>query len=109
MKKLLTLIIITLFCFSNLFGQNRSTKKADKLFDRFEYVKAAKEYLKIANNGADNYVIGRLADCYYNIFSTREAEKWYSKIINEDPDIEVIFRYSQIIDPVYSCFSLVKQ
>ena len=97
MKKLLTLIIITLFCFSNLFGQNRSTKKADKLFDRFEYVKAAKEYLKIANNGADNYVIGRLADCYYNIFSTREAEKWYSKIINEDPDIEVIFRYSQML------------
>ena len=97
MKKLLTLIIITLFCFSNLFGQNRSTKKADKLFDRFEYVKAAKEYLKIANDGADNYVIGRLADCYYNIFSTREAEKWYSKIINEDPDIEVIFRYSQML------------
>ena len=97
MKKLLTLIIITLFCFSNLFGQNRSTKKADKLFDRFEYVKAAKEYLKIANDGADNYVIGRLADCYYNIFNTREAEKWYSKIINEDPDIEVIFRYSQML------------
>ena len=97
MKKLLTIIIITLFCFSNLFGQNRSTKKADKLFDRFEYVKAAKEYLKIANDGADNYVIGRLADCYYNIFNTREAEKWYSKIINEDPDIEVIFRYSQML------------
>ena len=97
MKKLLTLIIITLFSFSNLFGQNRSTKKADKLFDRFEYVKAAKEYLKIANDGADNYVIGRLADCYYNIFSTREAEKWYSKIINEDPDVEVIFRYSQML------------
>ena len=78
MKNILTLLIITLISFSNLVAQNNSTKKADRLFDRFEFVKAAQEYLKLANDEAkDYYVISRLADSYYNIFDTKNAEKWY--------------------------------
>ena len=50
MKNILTLLIITLISFSNLVAQNNSTKKADRLFDRFEFVKAAEEYLKLAND-----------------------------------------------------------
>ena len=97
MKKILTLLIITSFSLTPIFAQNNSTKKADKLFDRLEYVKAAQEYLKLAGKSPDNYVIGRLADAYYNIFSTKDAEKWYAKIINEDPDAEIIFRYAEML------------
>ena len=72
MKNILTLLIITLISFSNLVAQNNSTKKADRLFDRFEFIKAAEEYLKLANDEAnDYYVISRLADSYYNIFDTK--------------------------------------
>jgi outer membrane protein OmpA-like peptidoglycan-associated protein len=97
MKKILTLLIITSFSLTPTIAQNNSTKKADKLFDRLEYVKAAQEYLKLAEKSPDNYVIGRLADAYYNIFNTKDAEKWYAKIIDEDPDAEVIFRYAEML------------
>ena len=98
MKKILTILIIALVSISPIFAQNNSTKKADKLFDRLEFVKAAEEYLKLADKSTDNYIIGRLADSYYNIFNTREAEKWYSKIINDDPNAEIIFRYSEMLN-----------
>ena len=97
MKKILILLIITSFSLTPIIAQNNSTKKADKLFDRLEYVKAAQEYLKLAEKSPDNYVISRLADAYYNIFNTKDAEKWYAKIINEDPDAEVIFRYAEML------------
>ena len=97
MKKILTLLIITSFSLTPTIAQNNSTKKADKLFDRLEYVKAAQEYLKLAEKSPDNYVISRLADAYYNIFNTKDAEKWYAKIINDDPDAEIIFRYAEML------------
>ena len=97
MKKILTLLIIALFSSNPIISQNNSTKKADKLFDRLEYVKATEEYLKLTEKSSDNYIIGKLADSYYNIFNTREAEKWYSKIINDDPNADIIFRYSEIL------------
>ena len=97
MKKILTLLIIALFSSKPIISQNNSTKKADKLFDRLEYVKAAEEYLKLTEKSSDNYIIGKLADSYYNIFNSREAEKWYSKIINDDPNADIIFRYSEML------------
>ena len=97
MKKIITLLFTALVSTSITFAQNNSTKKADKLFDRLEYVKAAEEYLKLADKSPDNYIIERLADSYYNIFNTREAEKWYSKIINDEPNAEIIFRYSEML------------
>ncbi len=97
MKNILTLLIITLISFSNLVAQNNSTKKADRLFDRFEFVKAAEEYLKLANDEAnDYYVISRLADSYYNIFDTKNAEKWFEKIVEEN-DSEIIYKYAQML------------
>ena len=97
MKNILTLLIITLISFSNLVAQNNSTKKADRLFDRFEFVKDAEEYLKLANDEAnDYYVISRLADSYYNIFDTKNAEKWFEKIVEEN-DIEIIYKYAQML------------
>ena len=97
MKKLNTLLIITLISLSNLVAQNNSTKKADRLFDRFEFVKAAEEYLKITNNDANNfYVISRLAESYYNIFDTKNAEKWFEKIVDEN-DSEIIYKYAQML------------
>ena len=61
-----------------LSAQNKDTKTADKLFDRYEYTEAATEYLKLVEKEkADNYVYKQLADSYYNIFNTKEATKWF--------------------------------
>ena len=98
MKKTLTLILVTLFSYSFVFSQNNSTKKADRLYDRLEFVKAAEEYLKLSDSELNSeYVITKLANCYYNLFETREAEKWFKKIVNKNPDAELIYKYSQML------------
>jgi outer membrane protein OmpA-like peptidoglycan-associated protein/tetratricopeptide (TPR) repeat protein len=79
-------------------AQNVTTKKADKLFNRFEYVDSTKEYLKLVENDkADGYVYKQLADTYYNMFNSTEAVKWYSKATETLQDAETYYRYSQML------------
>ncbi|WP_264519939.1 OmpA family protein [Flavobacterium sp. N1994] len=79
-------------------AQNKNTKSADKLFNRFEYVDAAKEYLKLVDNGkADPYVYKQLADTYYNMFNSTEAVKWYAKATETNQEAETYYRYAQML------------
>jgi len=81
-----------------LSAQNKDTEKADKLFNRFEYVDASAEYLKLVDKGkADSYVYKQLADSYYNVFNTKEAIKWYAKATQEKQDAETYYRYAQML------------
>ena len=81
-----------------LSAQNKDTKAADKLFDRYEYVDAANEYLKLTEKGkADSYVYKQLADSYYNVFNTKEAVKWFAKAIEEKQDAETYYKYAQML------------
>jgi len=83
------------FC---LTAQNKDTKKADKHFSRFEFVAAAESYNKLVENGkGDAYVYGQLAESYYNIFNTVEAERWYAKTIESAENPEMIYKYSQML------------
>jgi outer membrane protein OmpA-like peptidoglycan-associated protein/tetratricopeptide (TPR) repeat protein len=81
-----------------LSAQNKDTKIADKLFDRYEYTEAAQEYLKLVEKDkADNYVYQRLADSYYTVFNTKEATKWFAKLVEEKQDAETYFKYAQML------------
>ena len=83
---------------SSIFAQNKDTKVADKLFNRFEYVAAAKEYQKLAENGkADGYVFKQIADSYFNMFNASEASTWYAKAIKTNQDAETYYRYAQML------------
>lgn len=83
---------------STLIAQNKDTKNADKLFSRYEYVAAAKEYQKLVDNGkGDSYVYKQLADTYYNMFNTTEAATWYAKATESNQDAETYFRYAQML------------
>lgn len=83
---------------SSLIAQNKDTKTADKLFNRYEYVSAAKEYQKLVDNGkADGYVYKQLADTYYNMFNTADAITWYAKATKSEQDSETYFRYAQML------------
>lgn len=83
---------------SSIFAQNKDTKAADKLFSKFEYVSAAKEYQKLVDNGkGDAYVYKQLADTYYNMFNTTEAATWYAKATATEQDAETYFRYAQML------------
>ena len=79
-------------------AQNKNTKAADKLFARFEYINAAKEYLKLVENAkADPYVYKQLADANYNMFNSTEAVKWYAKATETQQDAETYYRYAQML------------
>jgi outer membrane protein OmpA-like peptidoglycan-associated protein len=94
MKKLyitLTFMLATMV----VMAQNKNTEEADKLFARFEYVDAAKEYLRLKSK--DPYVYKQLAESYYNVYNSKEAVKWYAKAIESKQDAETYYRYAQML------------
>jgi len=98
MKKLYILIIALTLGMTTAFAQSSLVKKADKYFNRLEYVKAAKTYEKVVAKGkADAHVYRNLADAYYNIFDSKNAEKYYAKIVSDTDDPEVYYRYAQML------------
>ncbi len=79
-------------------AQSKQTEKADKYFDNLEYVNAISEYLEVIEDGhGDDYVYGRLADTYYNVFNTTAAEEWYAKVLETSQNAEHYFRYAQML------------
>lgn len=98
MKNLKTLLFITLMSSLSLTAQNNDTKRADKQFARYEFVKAAESYKKLVEDGkADAYVYSQLAESYYNIYNTVEAERWYAKALETSSEPEAIFKYSEML------------
>jgi len=97
MKKIykITLVLGLIFTLSTT---AQDTKKADRLFNRLEYVKAAQEYLKfVENKTANTHVYKQLADCYYNMYNPTEAIKHYEKAVVNTSDAELHFRYAQML------------
>ncbi|MEZ4801381.1 MAG: OmpA family protein [Gelidibacter sp.] len=100
MKKINIFITLTILSSLSLTAQNKDTKKADKHFNQLEFVEAAKDYEKLVEEGkADTYVYGQLAESYYNVFDTQNAERYYYQALesNPAPDSEMIYKYAQML------------
>ena len=98
MKKIISIFIITLLSSAILTAQSNKTKRADKHFNKFEFVEAAADYLKLITDGdGDTYIYGQLAESYYNVYNFIEAEKWYAKALENSSDPEMIFKYSLML------------
>ncbi|HMK06296.1 MAG TPA: hypothetical protein VK476_02125, partial [Flavobacterium sp.] len=83
---------------SSLCAQTKDTEKADKLYNRYEYVDAAAEYVKLVEKGkGDGYIYKQLADTYYNMFNTAAAAQWYAKATETTQDAETYYRYAQML------------
>lgn len=102
MKKLLTLSL--LFCLTATFAQTKF-KKAEKLFQTYAYVDAAKmyeEYLSTEDKPSLE-AIKHAADSYYNIDDNRNALKWYQKLYDiqgETMSEDYFLRYIQTLKGV---------
>ncbi|MEC8536076.1 MAG: hypothetical protein VXY75_01640 [Bacteroidota bacterium] len=93
-------LIFIIILFTGLFAnaQSKTTKKADKLFSKFEFVRAAEEYEKLLSKGESSaYVYRQLAEAYYNIYKTVEAEKYYAKTLETEESPETVFKYAQML------------
>lgn len=78
------------------YGQNSATSKADKLFDSYQYVDAAKEYLKLAESkNANEYIYTQLAESYYNVFDSENASKWFANAVKGKANPETYYHYAQ--------------
>ncbi len=98
MKKIYILMITLTLGITSVFAQSSLVKKADKYYNRLQYVKAAETYEKIvANDKADDHVYQNLADSYYQIFDTQNAEKYYGILAEKSDDPEVYYRYAQML------------
>lgn len=98
MKKINILFTILLLSSFSITAQNKDTKKADKHFARYEFVEAAEDYNKLVEDGkGDSYVYGQLAESYYNVFNTVEAERWYAKALEGNDNPEMIYKYAQML------------
>lgn len=97
MKRLYIIFSLALGTFA-LTAQNKDTERADKLFNRFEYLDAAAEYQKLVEDGRqDPYVYRQLAESHYNVFNSKEAVRWYAKATETDQDAETYWRYAQML------------
>ncbi len=82
MKKILLVFVCVSFAGSYLLGQ--SIKKADKLFELYEYEEAIKAYYSVLGKEPDNVdALANLAECYRMINQMYEAEQWYEKAIDK--------------------------
>ncbi len=99
MKKLYTIVFLIVASTTLMFAQNKDTKKADKHFDRFEYVKAADAYQSLIKQGkADDYVYTQLAESYFLINNTEKAEPFYKRVATKPgADPEIVYNYAQTL------------
>ncbi|PWA05110.1 hypothetical protein DB895_08590 [Flavobacterium psychrotolerans] len=88
--------ILFIFCFSlTIFGQKVSEKKANILFEKKSYVKAAEMYEQVKEN---QNVLQNLGDCYYNNSQMKDAVRVYGKLFltfKEHINPEFYFKYAQ--------------
>ena len=79
-------------------AQTKETKEADQLFDRYEYGSAAKAYLVLVEKGnTSEYAYKQLAESYFKIEKTTEAEKWYALTVKSSKDVETLYNYIQVL------------
>ncbi len=98
MKKIFLILSFVFVSTISVKAQDSNTAWADKLFKRFEYLDASKEYLKLVGNGIkQNYIYNQLAESYYNMFNTTEAIKWYALSLTQPQESETYFKYAQML------------
>lgn len=101
MKNIIQLIFILAISFQSMKAQNNDTKRADKHFNRLEFVDAIKDYEKLISKGKANpYVFRQLAIANYNISNTQESASYYKQyleMVDDEASKEDYFNYAQIL------------
>ena len=95
-KSILFLIVVCIGALNSLHAQHGKQQRADILFTKFSFVKAADLYKElIAQDYNTSYAHRRLADCYLMLRDPEKAVKHY-KIICEQKDVptELYYNYA---------------
>ncbi len=93
------LVCIAIMMSFSVFSQQGKQKRADTLFNKFSFVKAAKVYRTlIENKYNEDYATRRLADCYAYLRNPKNAARYYKKVVKqENVPIEYYYSYAQAL------------
>lgn len=100
MKNIIKTLVILVLAIQFVNAQNDDTKKADKHFNRLEFVDAIKDYEKLVSKGKANaYVYKQLAIANYNVSNASESARHFKQYLDaaEDPQAEDYLKYAQIL------------
>lgn len=91
------LVCIALMLSISGFSQQGKQKRADTLFNKFSFVKAAKVYRElIQNNYNKDYATRQLADCYSYLRDPKNASRYYKSVVKqEDVPVDYYYKYAQ--------------
>jgi len=84
MKRLLIFCLLITAAAQTASAQEQLPLKvqAAQLFDRYEYFKSLRLYLKLADrSNPGTMILERVADCYFNMNRPAEAEAWYKRAV----------------------------
>lgn len=102
-RKAIFYLLGTVFAlfFSALKAQEQpaSRDKAEKLYEEFQYAKAAELYVKLTDVPKPRLEdMERLADCYWKMNKYEDAEIWYARVV-QDPkcDSQDLFFYGEVL------------
>tara|TARA_R110000868_G_scaffold15629_14_gene71077 strand:- start:1678 stop:3558 length:1881 start_codon:yes stop_codon:yes gene_type:complete len=81
----------------NAFSQQGKQKRADTLFNKFSFVKAAEVYRELIDKNYNrDYATRQLADCYAFLRDPRNASRYYKTVVEqENVPIEYYYKYAQ--------------
>lgn len=89
---ILVCIALTLSTFS--YAQQGKQRRADTLFNKFSFVKAAEVYRElIQKNYNKDYATRRLADCYAYLRDPKNAARYYKSVVKQD-NVPINYYYS---------------
>lgn len=102
--KIIISLSILLLSFNHAYSQSKTVEKANKLFERYAYENAIKEYLKAIDNKEKSVEIyANLADSYYQNADMENAVIWYKELMEFDLQSvkgEYYFKYSQALKAI---------
>ena len=75
-------------------GQQGKQKRADTLFNKFSFIKAAEVYRDLIENKYNvDYATRKLADCYAFLRDPRNASRYYKRVVTQkNAPIEYYYR-----------------
>jgi outer membrane protein OmpA-like peptidoglycan-associated protein/tetratricopeptide (TPR) repeat protein len=81
----------------SVFSQQGKQKRADTLFNKFSFIKAAEVYRDLIENKYNaDYATRKLADCYALLRDPRNASRYYKKVVTQkNIPIEYYYNYAQ--------------
>ena len=92
-KKLLVLILLTVFSFSS-YAQNEKNYVTEKISDKYAYVDVIKTYERVAAKGYKSVdLFQKLGNSSYSNSKLDKAAAWYAELFAMTSDLEPIYYY----------------